>query len=144
MSKKLLSIALLATVASFASAGGKGGTELALASYGGLGVTAARGIPLDIKFLSSNGIYTYGELELGAGFGNDLAIGAELAGGLMIYAADGISVYGSLGPAVGMSNGAEFGLGAELGVNIDVNDSSIIIEAGSHPASSYVAVGLRF
>jgi hypothetical protein len=145
MTKKLtLALMLLTLIASFSHAGGKGGTELALASYGGLGVTVAKGIPLDIKFLRANGIVTYGELEFGAGFGSDLAIGAELSGGLLIGLASGISIYGGLGPAVGFGNEAEFGLGAELGLNIDVNDSSIIIEAGSHPASSYVAVGLRF
>lgn len=144
MIKQLVSaLALTCALASPAIAGGKGGTEIALASYSGIGATFARGIPLDIKFLSANGIRTYGEVEFGAGFGDSLAFGAELAGGLMIYAAPGISVYGSLGPAVGLTSESEFGLGAELGANIDVNNSSIFVEAGTHPASTYVAVGLR-
>ncbi len=137
-------LSLITAASSFSFAGGKGGTELALASYGGLGVVASRGIPLNIKFLSSNGIGTFGEVELGAGFGNELALGVELSGGILIGVAQGISVYGSLGPAIGVGNGTNFGLGAEIGFNIDVNSSSIIIEAGSHPSAGYVAVGLRF
>jgi hypothetical protein len=145
MLKKLfIALLFLTFTAGFSHAGGKGGTELALASYGGLGVTVSKGIPLDIKFLRSNGLGTYGEIEFGAGFGSELALGAELSGGLIIGIAQGLSVYGGLGPAIGFNNDAVFGLGAELGLNIDVNDSSIIIEAGSHPASTYVGVGLRF
>ncbi len=138
-----IAIAMIA-MGSFTFAGGKGGTEIALANYGGLGVVASRGIPLNIKFLSANGIVTYGEIELGAGFGDSLALGAELSGGLLIGLAPGISIYGSLGPAIGVGNDASFGLGAEIGFNIDVNNSSIVIEVGKHPASSYVGVGLRF
>ena len=145
MFKKMavITVALL-SLSSLTFAGGKGGTEIALANYGGLGVVASRGIPLNIKFLSANGIHTFGEVELGAGFGDALALGAELSGGLLIGLAQGISIYGSLGPAIGVGNAASFGLGAEVGFNIDINDSSIIIEAGRHPASTYVGVGLRF
>lgn len=125
-------------------AGGKGGTEIALASYNGLGVTVARGIPLNIEFLRANGIYTYGEVELGVGFDDDVAFGADVSGGLLIGLAPGLSLYGSIGPAIGVSNDASFGLGAEVGVNVDVNDSAVIIEAGSHPGNSYVSVGLKF
>jgi hypothetical protein len=139
-----LSTAILVGTAGMTFAGGKGGTELALASYGGLGVVGSLGIPLDIKFLRANGIGTYGEIELGGGFGNDIALGAELSGGLLIGIAPGISFYGSLGPAIGIGNDATFGLGAEVGLNIDVNSSSIVIEAGTHPASNYIGVGLRF
>ncbi len=144
--KKLIcatAIAMLC-VAPTTFAGGKGGTEIGLASYSGLGVIASKGIPLNIEFLSSNGIYTYGELEAGLGFGDDFAAGVELAGGLLFGIADGLSVYGSLGPAIGIGNDTQFGLGAEVGLNIDVNDSSIFIEGGTHPSSNYFAVGMRF
>lgn len=144
MTKKILSVAVLTVLASFASAGGKGGTELALASYGGIGVVASKGIPLNVEFLRSNGLYTYGEVEVGAGFGNDFAIGAELSAGILFGLSSGLSIYGGLGPAIGVGNDMNFGLGAEIGLNIDVNDSAVIIEAGSHPASNYVAVGLKF
>lgn len=146
MSLNKFTIALLASLTLFAPltfAGGKGGTEIALASYGGLGVVGSVGIPLDIKFLSSNGIHTYGEVELGAGFGNanDVAIGGEIAAGLLIGIGSGLSFYGSLGPAIGFGNSAQFGLGAEIGLNIDMNNSHLFIEGGSHPGSSYIAVG---
>ncbi|MEJ2062839.1 MAG: hypothetical protein P8X74_06145 [Reinekea sp.] len=142
MKKVLIASALLASATSFA--GGKGGTELAIASYSDIGVIAAIGIPLDIKFLSSNGLRTYGEVELGVGFGNDsLALGAELSGGLLFSLDRGLSIYGSLGPAVGMGNDTEFGLGAEVGLNLDVNRTSIFIEGGTHPASNYIAVGMQ-
>lgn len=142
---KKASIALtIALAAGSAFAGGKGGTEVAIASYGGLGGMASVGIPLDIKFLSANGLRTYGEVEIGIGVQDNIAIGAELAGGILIGLAQGFSAYGSLGPAIGFSGSdSNFGLGAEIGINIDVNRSSVFIEAGNHPASSYVAVGIR-
>jgi len=144
--KKLLPIALtiLCCTSPLAMAGGKGSTEVAISSYGGLGVIASKGLPLHIDFLASNGLHTYGEIEFGVGFGNDLALGAELAGGLLFGLGNGLSIYGSLGPAIGFGNNTNFGLGAEIGVNIDVNSSAIFIEGGTHPASNYIAVGLVF
>lgn len=142
---KKASLALALVIAAGSTfAGGKGGTELAIASYGGLGAMASVGIPLDITFLSANGLRTYGEVEIGVGVQDNIAIGAELSGGILVGVAQGFSVYGSLGPAIGFSgSNSSFGLGAEIGLNIDVNRSSVFIEAGNHPASSYVAVGLR-
>lgn len=145
MMKKIIIAAVVAAAMSApAIAGGKGGTELSLASYNGIGIVASQGIPLNIEFLSSNGINTYGEVEVGAGFGNEIAFGAELSGGLLIGISNGLSFYGSLGPAIGVRNDAQFGLGFEVGLNIDVNQSSIVIEGGSHPGNGYVGVGLRF
>ena len=145
--KKLLPMALtaLCCAAPLSFAGGKGGTELAIASYGDIGVTFASGLPLNIEFLRANGIGTYGELEVGVGMGNGgMAIGAELAGGLIISVAQGLSVYASLGPSIGFNDGGSaFNLGAELGLNVDVNNGAVFIEGGSHAASNYVAVGLR-
>ena len=132
--KKILVASVLSLLASTAFAGGKGSTEVALASYGGLGVTVSVGMPLDIKAL------TYGELEVGVGINEDVQAGVELAGGILVYVADGLSIYGSLGPAVGINTG--FGLGAEIGINIDVNDTTIFIEGGTHPGIGYVAVGM--
>jgi hypothetical protein len=137
--KKLLVAAVICASATTAFAGGKGGTEVAIASYGGLGATFAVGIPLDIQFLSSSGFKTYGELEVGLGINDSVTAGAELAGGLLVSVAEGLSVYGSLGPAIGLEAG--FGLGAEIGVNIDVNSGNIFIEGGTHPGTNYVAVG---
>ena len=87
-----IAAAFIAATSTASFAGGKGGTELALASYGGLGVVASKGIPLNIKFLSANGIGTYGEVELGAGFGNDIVFGAEISGGLIVGIAQGADV----------------------------------------------------
>lgn len=140
----ILAAAMTAALSSPAFAGGKGGTELALASYNGLGFVASQGIPLDIAFLRTNGINTFGEVEVGAGFANGVAFGLELSGGLLIGLSPGLSFYGSLGPAIGVGNDTKFGLGFEVGLNIDVNQSSIVIEGGSHPESNYVGVGLRF
>ncbi|MCJ8314981.1 MAG: hypothetical protein HRU38_22940 [Saccharospirillaceae bacterium] len=139
--KRIIVALILSVTASAVFAGGKGGTEVALASYGGLGVTAAVGLPLDIKFLSDNGLNTYAELEMGIGINEAVNVGVELAGGVLVYVADGLSIYGSLGPAIGLNAG--FGLGVEIGLNIDINKSSIFIEVGSHPSSGYVAVGMR-
>ncbi|MDN3649103.1 hypothetical protein QWZ13_09295 [Reinekea marina] len=139
--KKFLITAILSIFAATSFAGGKGGSEVAIASYGGLGATVAVGIPLNIKFLASNGLHTYGELEVGVGVEGGVTAGAELSGGVLVYVGQGLSVYGSLGPAIGIDAG--FGLGAEIGFNIDVNSSSIFIEGGTHPGADYVAVGLR-
>lgn len=144
MKKTFVALAVSLCASSLALAGGKGGTEVGLASYGGLGVIASKGIPLDIEFLSSNGLYSYGEIELAVGFGDDFVIGGDLSAGLLFPIDNGISLYGSLGPALGFGDGSEFGLGAEIGVNIDVNDSLVFVEGGMHPASNYFAVGLRF
>ncbi|WP_040557484.1 hypothetical protein [Reinekea blandensis] len=144
MKKTILAAAVSVALATPAFAGGKGGTELALANYSGLGFVASQGIPLDIAFLRSNGINTFGEIEVGAGFADGLAIGAELSGGLLIGLSTGLSLYGSLGPAISGGESTQFGLGFEVGLNIDVNQSSIVIEGGSHPSESYVGVGLRF
>jgi len=139
--KKLLVASIISLSATTAFAGGKGGTEVALASYGSFGATVAVGVPLDVKFLSDNGINTYGELEVGIGVKDDVTAGVELAGGILFYVGEGLSVYGSLGPAIGIDTG--FGLGAEIGLNIDINKTSIFIEGGSHPGIGYVAVGMR-
>jgi hypothetical protein len=139
--KKILVATTILLSATGAFAGGKGGSEVALASYGGLGATFAVGMPLNIKFLSSNGLSTYGELEVGIGVNDGVTAGAELAGGILVSVGQGLSVYGSLGPAIGLDAG--FGLGAEVGLNIDVNSSSIFIEGGSHPGTNYIAVGMR-
>ncbi|MFQ3229811.1 hypothetical protein [Reinekea sp.] len=139
--KKLLIAAAIFVSATTAFAGGKGGTEVAIASYGGLGATFAVGIPLNIKFLASNGLTTYGELEVGLGVDDGVNAGAELAGGILVNVGQGLSVYGSLGPAIGIDAG--FGLGAEIGFNIDINSGSIFIEGGTHPGTDYVAVGMR-
>lgn len=146
MNKYITAAALTASLLSLsvAHAGGKGGTELALASYNDIGIVASKGIPLNIEFLRSSGFRTYGEVELGAGFGNGVALGGELSGGLLFGIGSGLSIYASLGPAIGFKDDVSFGLGAEIGVNIDINDSYIFIEGGSHPGSSYVAVGLSF
>ena len=143
LKKVLISASLLSCAVTNAFAGGQGGTEVGLASYSGIGVIASIGLPLDIEFLSNQGLNTYGELELAAGFGDDFALGAELAGGLLFGLERGLSFYGSLGPAIGAGDDTEFGLGAEVGLNIDVNKTSVFIEAGTHPASNYIAVGLR-
>lgn len=134
---------LLLALTGFTFAGGKGGTEVALASYNGIGGVLARGIPLDVTFLSANGIQTYGELEIAAGLSNEIAASVELAGGVLLYMAPGLSFYGSLGPAIGLSSLSAFDLAGELGLNIDVNRSAIIVEIGSHPTSNYLAVGLK-
>jgi len=144
--KKLATLTLtgLCIASPFALAGGQDGTELALANYAGLGLVAAKAFPLQIEFLAANGLQSYGELELGFGFGDNLALGAEVSAGLLFGLAQGLSAYGSLGPALGFGSDARFGLGAEMGLNLDVNKSSIFIEVGRHPASNYFAVGLRF
>jgi hypothetical protein len=141
MKKLLVAVAIFAS-ATTAFAGGKGGTEVAIASYGGLGATFAVGIPLNIKFLAANGLRTYGELEVGLGMDdNGVNAGAELAGGILVGVGQGLSIYGGLGPAIGIDAG--FGLGAEIGLNIDINNGSIFIEGGTHPDTNYVAVGMR-
>ncbi|TCS42097.1 hypothetical protein [Reinekea marinisedimentorum] len=143
--KKIMIAAAIALCSSpLTFAGGKGGTELGLASYSGVGIIASKGIPLDVEFLSSKGLYSFGELEFGVGFGDDFAAGVELSAGLLFPIDNGISIYGSLGPALGFGDDTEFGLGAEIGLNIDVNESLVFIEAGTHPASNYFAVGMRF
>lgn len=144
MKKTIIAAAIALCASPLTFAGGKGGTEVGLASYSGIGIIAAKGIPLDVEFLSSKGLYSYGELEVAVGFGDDFVVGGDVSAGLLFPIDNGISLYGSLGPALGFGDDTEFGLGAEIGLNIDVNDSLIFIEGGTHPASNYFAVGLRF
>lgn len=142
--KKTVIAAITLCASSLIFAGGKGGTEIGLASYGGVGVTGAKGIPLSVEFFADKGLYTYGEAEVGIGFDDELVVGAEVSAGLLFPIDNGLSVYGSLGPALGFGDGADFGLGAEIGLNLDVNESLVFIEAGTHPSTNYFAVGLRF
>ncbi|BCE03401.1 hypothetical protein [Marinicellulosiphila megalodicopiae] len=138
--KKLLIATTLTLSCSTVFAGGTGSTDIALASYGGIGAVVSIGVPLDITFLSDNGLHTYGEIEAAIGIHESVNAGLELAGGILVNVADGLSIYGSLGPAIGIDAG--FGLGVEIGFNIDINDTTIFIEGGSHPGSNYVAVGM--
>ncbi|TXR53253.1 hypothetical protein [Reinekea thalattae] len=143
--KKTLMMALTTLfLSSLSFAGGKGGLELALSSYGGLGVTAAKGYPLHVTFLRSKGLYTYGELEVGAGYNDEFVAGADASAGLLFPIDKGISIYVSAGPAIGIADDAVFDIGAEIGANVDVNKSLVFVEVGTHPTSNYVSVGVRF
>lgn len=146
--KKLPLLALtLATVAlaSTAQAGGRGGAELGLAGYGsGIGVIGAIGFPIRVPALEDNGLNTYGEAEMGAGFADEVSFGADLSLGLLLNLERGLDIYGSLGPGIGGGNEAEFGLAAEVGMNILINDRFIFVEGGAHPGNGYFTVGLHF
>lgn len=132
---------------SLAHAGGRGGTEIGLASYGGgIGVIGAVGFPVRVPAFESSGVYTYGEVELGAGFMDDRsAFGGDVSIGLLLPLETGLDIYGSLGPSIGVrGNRNRFGLGGEVGLNIQVNDTQFFVEGGAHAINSYFAVGLRF
>lgn len=132
------------TLAGTAQAGG-GGTELGVASYdGALGVNGAMGFPINIPALSGNGLKTYGELELGAGFSDNPSVGADLSMGLLIDIEYGLGLYGSLGPGISFENDGEFGLAAEVGLNILINRTTFFVEGGAHPGSPYFSVGMQF
>ena len=147
--KKVLIAATLAaaTLASTAYAGGRGGAELGLASYGGgVGFIGAIGFPLYVPALQNNGLNTYGEIELGVGFNDDVAIGGDLSLGLLFPLDTGLDMYASLGPGLGAEgNGdADFGLAAEVGLNILISNRVLFIEGGAHPGNGYFTVGLHF
>jgi len=144
--KKLAFTAVLTTLtlAGTAQAGG-GGTELGVASYdGALGVNGALGFPINIPALSGNGLNTYGELELGAGFSDNPSVGADLSMGVLIDIEYGLGLYGSLGPGVSFENDGDFGLAAEVGLNILINNTTLFLEGGAHPNSPYFTVGMQF
>lgn len=133
-----------ATLAGTAQAGG-GGTELGVAGYGGdIGILGALGFPINIPALSGNGLNTYGELELGAGFSDDPSVGGDLSMGLLLNIEYGLDLYGSLGPGIGFENDGDFGLAAEVGMNILINTTTLFVEGGAHPGNSYFAVGMQF
>ncbi|MHA7880764.1 MAG: hypothetical protein ACX931_13295 [Saccharospirillum sp.] len=148
MKKWILALAAITlTLGSQAYAGGRGGTEIGIASYGGgLGVVGALGIPVRIPALESSGLYTYGEVELGAGFTSDrTAFGGDVSIGLLLPLETGLDIYGSLGPSIGVRGDRNrFGLGGEVGLNIQINDTYVFIEGGAHAINSYFTVGLRF
>jgi hypothetical protein len=145
---KLLIVATLAaaTLASTAHAGGRGGSELGIASYGGgIGFVGAIGFPISVPAFQNNGLNTYGELELGAGFGDDeVAIGGDLSLGLLFPLDSGLDLYASVGPGLGADPDAEFGLAAEVGLNILINNRMLFVEGGAHPGIGYFTVGLQF
>lgn len=145
--KKILIAATLAaaTLASTAYAGGRGGAELGLASYGGgVGFIGAMGFPITVPALENNGLNTYGELELGVGFDDDVAIGGDLSLGLLFPLDTGLDMYASLGPGIGADPDAEFGLAAEVGLNILISNRVLFVEGGAHPGNGYFTVGLHF
>ncbi|WP_028672636.1 hypothetical protein [Saccharospirillum impatiens] len=145
--KKIVIAATLAaaTLASTAYAGGRGGAELGLASYGGgVGFIGAIGFPIRVPAFQNNGLNTYGELELGAGFADEVAIGGDLSLGLLFPLDAGLDLYASLGPGIGADPDADFGLAAEVGLNILINNRILFIEGGAHPGNSYFTVGLHF
>ena len=139
-----LMLAGLCIASPYSLAAGERGREVALASYDRLGLIAATGFPLQIEFLAAQGWQTYGELELGFGLGDTLALGVDVSAGLLFGLAQGLSGYASLGPALSLGADARFGLGVEIGLNIDINQRALFIEAGRHPAATYLAVGIRF
>lgn len=147
--KKGLIIATLAaaTLASTAYAGGRGGAELGLASYGGgVGFIGAIGFPIYVPALENNGLNTYGEIELGVGFADDVAIGGDLSLGLLFPLDTGLDMYASLGPGLGSDPDGDtnFGLAAEVGLNILISNRVLFIEGGAHPGNGYFTVGLHF
>lgn len=144
--KKLVLAAAVSTaaLAGTAQAGG-GGTELGVAGYdGGIGVNGALGFPINIPALSGNGLNTYGELELGAGFSDNPTVGGDLSMGLLLNIEYGLDLYGSLGPGIGFENDGEFGLAAEVGLNILINNTTLFVEGGAHPGAPYFTVGMQF
>lgn len=149
--KKILIAATIAaaTLASTAYAGGRGGAELGLASYGGgVGFIGAIGFPISVPALQNNGLNTYGEIELGVGFTDEVAIGGDLSLGLLFPLDTGLDMYASLGPGLGAdgngNNDANFGLAAEVGLNILISNRVLFIEGGAHPGNGYFTVGLHF
>lgn len=131
---------------SLAQAGGRGGTEIGIASYGGgIGVIGSVGFPAQVPAFESSGIYTYGEVELGAGFTeNYSAFGGDVSLGLLLPLETGLDIYGSIGPSLAVRGSrTRFGLAGEVGLNIQVNNTHLFIEAGTHAVNSYFAVGLR-
>lgn len=142
-------LALTAVITSLTLAGtaqaGDGGTELGVASYdGALGVNGALGFPINIPALSGNGLNTYGELELGAGFSDTPTVGADLSLGVLIDIEYGLALYGSVGPGIGFQNEGKFGLAAEVGLNVLINTTTFFVEGGAHPGSPYFTVGMQF
>ncbi|HET8903260.1 MAG TPA: hypothetical protein VFN16_04645 [Saccharospirillum sp.] len=149
--KKILIAATIAaaTLASTAYAGGRGGAELGLASYGGgVGFIGAIGFPIHVPALQNNGLNTYGEIELGVGFNDEVAIGGDLSLGLLFPLDTGLDMYASLGPGLGAdgngNNDPDFGLAAEVGLNILISNRVLFIEGGAHPGNGYFTVGMHF
>lgn len=130
-----------------AQAGGRGGTEIGIASYGGgLGVIGAVGFPVRVPAFESSGVYLYGEAELGAGFTDERsAFGGDVSLGILLPLETGLDIYGSIGPSIGVrGNRNQFGLGGEVGLNIQINNTHLFVEGGAHAINSYFTVGLKF
>lgn len=146
--KKLALVAALTalTMSSAAQAGGRGGAEFGVASYGGgVGVLGALGFPIHVPALRDNGLNTYGELELGAGFSDETAFGGDASLGLLFPIDSGLDLYGSLGAGIGGDeNDTDFGVAGEVGINIQINNQVLFVEGGAHPGNGYFAVGLNF
>lgn len=137
-------LAILA-LASTAAAGGRGGAELGVASYGGgVGFIGALGLPIRVPALQNNGLNPYGELELGAGFTDEVAFGGDVSMGLLFPLDTGLDIYGSLGAGIGADNNTTFGLAGEVGLNIQINSRILFVEGGAHPGNGYFTVGLQF
>lgn len=149
MKKSPLLALTLATLAFAvtAEAGGRGGTELGLAAYGsGIGVVGSVGFPITVPALQDNGLNTYGEVEMGVGFADEVSFGGDASLGLLLNLEKGLDIYGGLGPGIGGEgdNDAKFGLAAEVGLNILINNRYVFVEGGAHPGNGYFTVGLRF
>ena len=146
MTKRIVVTALaLMALVSTASAGGRGGAEFGVASYGGgVGVIGAIGFPVRVPALQNNGLNPYGELELGVGFTDEVAFGGDASIGLLFPLDTGLDIYGSLGPGLGSDRDPSFGLAGEVGVNIQINSRIIFVEGGAHPGNGYFTVGLMF
>lgn len=144
-------IALIATttavlaMAAGAQAGGRGGAELGVAGYGsGVGFVGSIGFPINIPAFDGNGMNTYGEVEMGVGFSDEVSFGGDLSIGLLLNLERGLDIYGSLGPGLGSRRDPSFGLAGEVGMNILINDRYYFIEGGAHPGNGYFTVGLKF
>ncbi len=146
MKKLALATALsAAAIAGTAEAGGRGGPEFGIASYGGgVGILGAVGFPIRIPALADNGLNTYGEIEMGAGFTEEVAFGGDASLGLLFPIDQGLDLYGSLGAGLGSDRDPSFGLAGEVGINLQVNNRVIFVEGGAHPGNGYFSVGLMF
>jgi len=146
MKKIMIAIALAAfTLAGTANAGGRGGAELGIASYnGGIGFVGSLGAPIRSSALSNNGLNAYGELELGVGFLDEVSVGGDVSLGLLFPLIRGLSMYGSLGGAIGADPDVDFGLAAEVGLNVRAGRQTVFLEGGVHTDITYFVVGLHF
>jgi hypothetical protein len=115
--------------------------------YGpGIGGIISYAQPFHIEGLARSGLGLVIEGQLGAGAGNDeLSIAAMVGPKLVFVLNQDTDLYLGLGVGGELIPDAGIGAGGNLGVNFDLNGTSLFAEGGLHPGNHfYLGAGLRF